>query len=246
VGNTTVVDANNPRRLELQQVAGKTVVAVAGTARGLPETGGALGTMLGVVNTDVPEARARLDAVAKGLVDSVNALHRRGYSAAGEAADPTRADWSNADPALRGSRVDFFDASAGTATAATISLSAAVAADAGVVAAGYTRGGAGDNALALAVGALRDRPGVVGTQSIGAYYQASVSGVAAKVSDADRAATAAATLAQQSDTRRQSVSGVSTDEELIQLMRHQQAYVAASRLISVADEMTRELLSIVR
>jgi flagellar hook-associated protein 1 FlgK len=53
------------------------------------------------------------------------------------------------------------------------------------------------------------------------------------------------TLASQAGTRRVSVSGVSTDEELVQLMRHQQAYAAAAKLVSAADEMAQTVLNMV-
>ena len=246
LGSTTIVDANNPRRLELQELGGATTLALSGTDRGLPDLGGAVGALVRAVNVDIPGTRSRLDAIAGALVDTVNGAHQRGYSRAGELAAPARADWTNADPALRGSRVEFFDSTAvGARTARGLSLSAAVAADAGAIATGYAQNGDGDNSLALAIGALRDKSGVVGSQSINAYYRDTVAGVAARVNAADRDATAGEALARQADTRRQSVSGVSTDEELISIMRFQQAYTAATRLIRVADEMTQELLSLV-
>ena len=42
------------------------------------------------------------------------------------------------------------------------------------------------------------------------------------------------------------MSGVSTDEELIRVMQHQQAYVAATRVVTAVDEMLRDLLGMVR
>ena len=53
------------------------------------------------------------------------------------------------------------------------------------------------------------------------------------------------TLAEQGDARRQSVSGVSTDEELVNMMRVQQSYTAATKLIKTADEMLQTLLAMV-
>jgi flagellar hook-associated protein 1 FlgK len=53
------------------------------------------------------------------------------------------------------------------------------------------------------------------------------------------------TLVEQAETRRQAISGVNTDEELIQLMRVQQSYVAATKLIKTADEMLQTLLGLI-
>ena len=47
----------------------------------------------------------------------------------------------------------------------------------------------------------------------------------------------------QLDTRRESISGVSIDEELINMIKFQQAYNAAARLIGVVDELLDTVIS---
>ncbi|MBT8488203.1 MAG: flagellar hook-associated protein FlgK, partial [Gemmatimonadetes bacterium] len=44
--------------------------------------------------------------------------------------------------------------------------------------------------------------------------------------------------------RRESVAGVATDEELVKVVQLQAAYAAASRIITVVDEMYQTLLAI--
>ena len=41
------------------------------------------------------------------------------------------------------------------------------------------------------------------------------------------------------------MSGVNTDEELVQMMKVQQSYTAATKLIKTADEMLQTLLSLI-
>jgi flagellar hook-associated protein 1 FlgK len=52
------------------------------------------------------------------------------------------------------------------------------------------------------------------------------------------------TLADQADVRRQSLSSVSVDEELVRLIQFQSAYRAAARVVSTADEMMETVLAI--
>ncbi len=51
-------------------------------------------------------------------------------------------------------------------------------------------------------------------------------------------------VASQLDNYRESISGVSLDEEMVNLMKYQQAYTAASKLISTADEMLNTVLDL--
>ena len=50
----------------------------------------------------------------------------------------------------------------------------------------------------------------------------------------------------QAEIRRASVSGVSTDEELIMVMQHQRAYAAAARVITLVDEMIETVIGLAR
>lgn len=43
---------------------------------------------------------------------------------------------------------------------------------------------------------------------------------------------------------KESISGVSTDDEMVNLVKYQHAYEAAARLINTIDEMLEILLSI--
>ena len=68
-------------------------------------------------------------------------------------------------------------------------------------------------------------------------------GISTKAAEDDAAVYGS--LVEQGDVRRQSVSGVSTDEELVNMMRVQQSYTAATKLIKTADEMLQTLLSLI-
>jgi flagellar hook-associated protein 1 FlgK len=203
--------------------------------------------MMDVVNTDIPDQQKQLDTLAQQLVTTVNTIHETGWSAAGDALG--NANW---DPSAgpTGSRVDFFDPNG--VTAGTISLSAAVKKDATVIAAGNVQNGTGNTDVANQMAELRTATTSVlkygsttQTTSFATYYQDQVTRLGVSQSDADQTATIYSTLAQQADTQRQSADGVSTDEELVDMTKHQQAYAAAAKVITTANEMAQALLDMV-
>jgi flagellar hook-associated protein 1 FlgK len=202
--------------------------------------GGSIGASMDVLNSDIPRAKAQLDQLARALVSSVNDIHRTGVNPLGETA------------------VLFFDdlGDIANVTAGTLSLSAAVKADARAIAAGtgavdadtgdpvYA---AGRNDIAIVLAALRETPiAALGNRSIANTYAASVSNLGGEVRAASDSANTHNVLVSQADTRRSSVSGVSIDEELVQLIRFQNAYSAAARIVTAADEMLQTILDMKR
>ena len=240
VANQTLVDGSTHKAIEVGGSPSAVTLSFAGDADPLPSLGGDLGAMTQLLNEDLPQLRAKLDDLAGGIVSAVNGIHRTGWSPTG---DPDAV----APPGWTGSNVDFF--AAGGTTAATIALDAGVAADANRIAVGNVHGGTGSNAIATAMGRLRDTAVPVGTPpsstTLASFYRGTVSDLALRTGAAASSATVYETLSAQAEVRRQSVSGVSTDEELVQLMRHQQAYVAATRLVQSVDEMADALLNMV-
>lgn len=243
IGTATLVDGGDAKALELKSASGAALrpgelragtqvgVGVAGSTGSIRELTGSIGAMLGVFNTDLPGVRGQLDTLAAGIVKTVNDLHA-GAAAAG---DPPVAIFDPVDPADP-TRVN----------ARTIRLSAEVAADPSRISARYATDPQGrNNGLALDMAALSNRGGMIDGASFAGHYRGTVTTLGLGVSSAERSATAFETLAAQAETRRSSVSGVSIDEELIALTQHQQAYVAATRLVTAADEMMQSILSMV-
>lgn len=226
IGDALMVDGGANRRLAVQGAPGGGLqlgIAGAGTPVRLP--GGSLQGYAEITTTFAPQVRAGLDTLAAGLVAEVNAIHRTGVTPAGATG------------------TDFFDP-AGT-TAQTIALAPAIAASPAAIAAGATSA-AGDGAVALQLAGLRTT-GVAafGGRTIAEAYSDVVSGLGVAVKDAEASDAAQDVLVTQADVRRQQVAGVSIDEEMVRLIAQQQAFAAAARLVTVADEMMQSVLQMV-
>jgi flagellar hook-associated protein 1 len=251
LGGMMVVDASESKDLALESIGGgMQIVFAAQPGKPLSGLGGQLGAALDTVNRQLPATMRELDALAATIVDTVNGIHATGVV------------WSGSPP-VSAAAPDFFrtDAAALTPaddrfrTARYITLSDDVATSAANVAASAAAAsGPGNNAIALQLAGLRDTAVAVtdtdgtarGSYTIGAYWRQIATGVGLSVRTAETEVQVRTTLAENAETRRQSVSGVSTDEELVLLIKHQQAYAAAARLVTVAEEMSRILVELGR
>lgn len=248
VGGLLTVDASSAKEFAVQSVGGSTqVVFRAQPAKPISSLGGQLASALDAINRQLPGVVRELDAVAATLVDTVNGIHTTGVT------------WSGTPPVATAAP-DFFrtDAPAATPlyrTARYIRLSDAVAASADNVAgSAATATGPSNNEVSLQLAKLRDAKVAVrdpdgtarGTDSFGSYWRGVATKVGLAVRGAETDATVRQTLAESADARRQSVSGVSTDEELVSLIKQQQAFAAAARLVTVADEMSQTLINLGR
>jgi flagellar hook-associated protein 1 FlgK len=81
------------------------------------------------------------------------------------------------------------------------------------------------------------------TTTTDTYYQTMVSNLGVLTDSVDRSVETAETMMSQLQEERDSVSAVSLDEEMINLVKYQNAYNAASKLLKVADEMLDTIIS---
>lgn len=105
----------------------------------------------------------------------------------------------------------------------------------------------GDNRQALELQALADsRFAAGGTQTALENYAAIVAQAGSAVRSAQGSLDRASAQKQQIYELRQAVSGVSTDEEMVNLVEFQRGYQATLKIIQTADEMLQDLLAIKR
>jgi len=254
IGNSTLVDGSTARPLSIQLETPNPMPAVipsdipvrirlGDSPDRLAPLGGELRAITDYVNTEIPGIRGRLDAMASSLVTAVNAAHTAGYTFSGTTIPGTAAG-------------NFYDAGTvlNPVRASTIKLDAAIAADSSKIAASGNANAPTDNTAALALSALRTTgttvsytapSGATETGSFLDFFRKTVTSLGLDSKSASDDATVYRALADQADTRRQSVSGVNTDEELVNMLKVQQSYTAATKLIKTADEMLQTLLQLV-
>jgi flagellar hook-associated protein 1 len=105
-------------------------------------------------------------------------------------------------------------------------------------------GASGDNAAALAMADLRDgNVAAGGATTIGDYYLSIISTLGVKAErNATESETTDSTL-KALETQLESVTGVSLDEEAVNLIKFQQAFNAASRYITTVDSLVDRVIN---
>ena len=124
---------------------------------------------------------------------------------------------------------------------ADLDVNPALIASPSLVAASAT-GQPGDSGNALAIAGLRGQP-TIGSATIDTAYAQLVSRVGSDSQESQRMLDNAKLLAGSLEDRRQSVSGVSLDEEMTNLVKFQRGYQASARAMSAIDQMLQTLIT---
>ena len=183
---------------------------------------GKLEGLLAARDIHVREVREHLNSVAMQLITEVNELHTQGLTSGG-----------------RG--VMFFTGD----SMHTIGINEALLNNENLVAIGQT-GTAADNDIALAIADL-GRSSLYGPdrKSVSESYRSAVTDVAGRSSSYQFMVENQLSLVASLSARMASVSGVSLDEEGANLVRYQNSYNAAAKVIATVQEMYDTLLNIV-
>jgi len=112
---------------------------------------------------------------------------------------------------------------------------------------GINSGGVADNRNALLLGALQTRKALSnGTSTYQSAYSQMVADVGNRTREIQVQSTAQDAFVKENTDAQQEFSGVNLDEEAADLIRYQQAYQAASRVIQMASRLFDEVLQAVR
>jgi flagellar hook-associated protein 1 len=186
-------------------------------------TGGSIGAMIEMGETTVQGYLDSLNQMADGIVTAVNTQHRAGLDGNGVAGG------------------DFFEPTTG---ASNMQVSAAILLDTQAIAASSI-GNNGENAGLI--GAIKDNLTMNGgTSTFNDYYAVLVGRVGYDVQTVNSSIVRNTAVTNQLTAQREKTSGVSLDEEIMNLMQYQFGYNAAGRLVKVADEILDTLISLGR
>ena len=185
---------------------------------------GTFGSMLHARDEMITTYQSELDTLARGIVENVNALHTTGFTL------DNRTD------------IFFFDPTA--ITAGTIKISDDVLGNPDMIAAASAVDKPADGSIAEAISVMINSSRVMrNSTTIREFYGSIVGRLGTESMEATDNTENFKLLVEQIENQRQSVQGVSLDEEMTNLVRYQSAYEAAARVITVMDEALDTLIN---
>jgi flagellar hook-associated protein 1 FlgK len=169
-----------------------------------------------------------LDDLANNLRTQVNTIHQSGQTKSGA------------------TNINFFNDASPQTGAINFTLSDEVAASVDNIVANNT-GKAGDGGIALSIGKLREvSVANLGGKTFKGFYGQFIAGIGSDSNYSKGQLSTESAVQASIEARRQAESGVNLDEEMSNMLRFQRSYQAAAQALKVMDEVTQELVNMIR
>ena len=192
-----------------------------------PPPGGQLGGILSARDGALKTAEDGIDQLAFDLSGAVNAVHQNGYALDGSTG-----------------RALFTATATAQGAAVALNVSTDIAADVSLLAAASSAGTVPGDATTLQAIIDTEQQSLSSGADVGSTLAQLTARYGAAASQAESSAEADGALLGNVTALRESASGVSIDEELIEMQKAQRAYEATSKIIMVADSMLETLMSL--
>ena len=187
-------------------------------------SGGELFALTDLYNNTIPGYQSGLDGYVNNIVSTVNAQHTQGYTLS----NPPETS------------IYFFD----SYTNGVLSINKDILNDPNKIAVS-SDGTSGNGDIALNIANLATQKDANGSTILGSYSNL-IAQIGTDNKNASDSAQAYQLSINQLQKQKSSVSGVSIDEEMGNVIRFQRSYDASAKIISIADQMLQTLLNILQ
>jgi flagellar hook-associated protein 1 FlgK len=189
--------------------------------------GGGIAGMLESYNRVFPQYQGALDDLVYTLVDKVNEMHRTGFGLDGN-------DGRN-----------FFEPLAGLERAAfQFYIHDDILTNLSHIAAASAGGNPGDGSKALEIARLREmRVMDGGSTTFHDFFRGVIADLGVEGRETRRMSLSLGDVTERLREQQEAISGVSLDDEMLNMIQYQHAYNAAARFLNILDQMLGVLLS---
>jgi len=202
--------------------------------------GGEAGSILNAFNNTLPDTMGRLSQLAGALIAAVNEQHTTGYGRQQPPHTGVRFFMGTDAASMAIDLTDPSDVPGSNPSIDNIAASSKPAA-------------AGDNSIALLISGILDkRPlassggaTLLGGLSLSEFYNQIVTDIGSSVNATGATVTSQELFISQLAAQQEAIAGVSLDEEMANMIKFQNAYDAAAKMVSTVNQMYTTLLEMV-
>ena len=223
IGGVFVADRATYTQLQLSNTNGKISLTTTDGSATASLNGGTLFALTDMYDNTIPSYQSSLDGYVNNLMNSVNAQHSTGYTI-------------NNPPQTS---VNFFS----SYQSGTLTINPAIVQDPNKIAVS-SDGTAGNGNIALNIANLINQKNANGTSLLDTYNQL-ISKIGNDTQSATNSAQSYQLVLKQLQTQKASISGVSTDEEMSNVIQYQKSYDASAKIMSIASQMLDTLIAMV-
>ena len=185
---------------------------------------GELASLVEFYNEGLPAYKEKLDTLARILAQKVNELHRQGENLDGTGG------------------LDFF--AADITGISDFRVNQVIVENASLIATRPLGGAEGDGSIAQQISDLQFAS-LFSEGTTNDYYQSFLTRLGNQLQESEFLGNSQEMIVQQLKNQRDSVTGVSMDEEMTHMVQYQQAYEAAAKVITTVDEMMATVMQMV-
>jgi len=223
IGGVFAVDGLHRVEFKLGQEDGKLLLQTKDGAANVSVSGGQMEAVFDSFSNKIPSYLDRLDQVANQIFENVNKVHQKGYT--------------STDPPQSG--LDFFSSYEN----GKLTINEDILSDHNNIAVSKD-GTNGNNEIALEIAGIKDLK-LDNNLTISEKYSNYISDIANDIQVSQQDSDTYGLVLSQLQQQKMQYSGVSTDEEMMNVMKYQKSYDAAAKLIKTADELLDTLMNMV-
>ncbi len=217
MGGVMVVDKNFIQTIELRFVDGFAKIVSLRDGSEIKLKSGEVFALQSLFNEVIPEIKQKFDELAQNLIKKVNDFHKVGYGIDGSTG------------------LDFF---IGTG-AGNIQVNKSIIDNPSKISSSIN-GDIGNNEVALAISSLRNDVKILG------FYNSMVSDIGLRTKISSDNENLHRMVLNQIESQRDAISGVSIDEEMLNMIKFQKMFEASAKVIQTVNEMIDTVLSMIR
>ncbi|MFA8341703.1 MAG: flagellar hook-associated protein FlgK [Rhodothermaceae bacterium] len=224
IGNSFGADRKFHNEYEVVEDNGKIIMrAKNDTSNQITVHEGKLAALIDLHNTEIPNQLQALDDFGNALVNQINSVHSTGY-------------YSHDTP-LTGENFSEIDGQG------VLKINENILNDTKYIAVSKD-GTKGNNELARAMAELKTYKDASGN-TFEENYSKMISDIANKKKHNEQKSKSFELVIQQMNVQKAEYSGVSIDEEMVDVLKFQRSFDASAKLISIADELLQTLINLV-